>query len=87
MKGPMKLVNASTGMMECRVCGSRHFANLQSGYLRADGVTRYYRGSWQCANERCPSNQREWDERKQRFVKPDWRLVPAAAHKVEANGA
>lgn len=24
--------------------------SLQSGSERADGVTRYYRGSWQCVN-------------------------------------
>ena len=41
MKGPMKLVNASSGLMECRVCGSRHFGSLQSGSERANGVTRY----------------------------------------------
>jgi len=29
--------------MECRVCGSRHFANLRSG-------GHYLRGSWQCLN-------------------------------------
>jgi hypothetical protein len=80
MKGPMKLIDATSGLMECRVCGSRHSANLQSGYLRADGITRYYRGSYQCSNERCPSNRKEWDESKKRYVKPDWRkLVKAAA--------
>jgi len=46
----MKLINESTGLMECKVCGKRHIANLQSKYDRADGVTRYYRGSWQCEN-------------------------------------
>ena len=79
MIGPMKLINESSGLMECRICGSRHFANLQSGYLRADGVTRYYRGSWQCSNEHCPSNQREWDGQRQRFVKPNWRKLAEAA--------
>jgi hypothetical protein len=78
MKGPMKLIDESSGLMECRICGSRHFASLQSGYLRADGVTRYYRGSWQCSNEQCPSNQKEWDGGKQRFVKPDWRRLAKA---------
>jgi hypothetical protein len=80
MRGPMKLIDASSGLMECRVCGSRHGASLQSGYERADGVTRYYRGSWQCSNEHCPSNVKEWNADKQRFVKPNWRkLVQAAA--------
>lgn len=50
-KKVMKLIDPSTGLMECKVCGSRHFASLQSGYDRADGVTRYYRGSWQCQNK------------------------------------
>jgi hypothetical protein len=80
MRGPMKLIDRNSGLMECRVCSSRHQASLQSGYERADGVTRYYRGSFQCSNESCPCNQREWDESKQRYVKPNWRrLVQAAA--------
>jgi len=80
MKGPMKLIDASSGLMECRVCGSRHCGNLQSGLERADGITRYRRGSYQCSNEHCPCNQREWNERKQRYAKPNWRkLVQAAA--------
>jgi hypothetical protein len=79
MKGPMKLIDASSGLMECRVCGSRHFASLQSGYLRADGVTRFYRGSWQCGNEVCLSNQKGWNEQKQQFAKPDWRMLVDAA--------
>jgi hypothetical protein len=80
MRGPMKIIDGSSGLMECRVCDSRHCANLQSGYLRADGITRYCRGSYQCSNEQCPSNYKEWDEGKQRYVKPDWRkLVEAIA--------
>ena len=75
MKGPMKLIDASSGLMECRVCGSRHYASIQSGSERADGVTRYYRGSYQCSNEGCPSNCKKWDESDQRFVKPDWRKL------------
>jgi hypothetical protein len=55
----MKLIDPSTGLMECRVCGSCHVASLQSGLERADGVTRYFRGSWQCRNEPCPSNARK----------------------------
>jgi hypothetical protein len=54
-KRTMKLIDAGSGLMECRVCGSRHHARLQSGHDRADGVTTYYRGSWQCGNEQCPS--------------------------------
>ncbi|MGO9375446.1 MAG: hypothetical protein ACLQBD_25615 [Syntrophobacteraceae bacterium] len=39
----MKLIDAATGLMECRVCGQRHRADIkpQSG-------GKYYRGSWQC---------------------------------------
>jgi hypothetical protein len=80
MKGPMKLIDQNSGLMECRVCGSRHTASIQSGYLRADGITRYHRGSYQCSDEHCSSNQKEWDESKRRYVKPNWRkLVQAAA--------
>ena len=80
MHGPMKLIDASSALMECHVCGSRHRASLQSGYERADGKTNYFRGSWQCSNEHCPSNKKKWDAAKQRFVKPDWRkLVVATA--------
>jgi len=47
-KKVMKLINPHTGLMKCKVCGAEHQAQLQSGNDRADGVTRYYRGSWQC---------------------------------------
>jgi hypothetical protein len=40
-KKVMKLLDARTGLMECKVCGERHCANL-----REKG--KYYRGSWQC---------------------------------------
>ena len=79
MRGPMKLIDASSGSMECCLCGSFHHASLQSGYLRANGKTNYYRGSWQCSNENCPSNQKVWDAAKQRDVKPDWRKLLVAA--------
>jgi hypothetical protein len=79
MKGPMKLIDASSGLMECRVCCSRHVASIQSGSERADGVTRFYHGSWQCSDEYCPSNQKVWDERKVRSVKPNWRKLVEAA--------
>lgn len=75
MRGPMRVIDGSSGLMECRICGNSHYGNLQSGYLRADGVTRYYRASYQCSNEQCPSNQKEWDENKQRYVKPNWRKL------------
>ena len=79
MKGPMKLIDASSGLMECRICGSRHYASLQSGTERDDGVTNYFRGSWQCGNENCPSNEKKWDVAKQRFVKPNWRKLVVAS--------
>ena len=47
-KKTMKLLNSNTGLMECKICGCRHYANLQPGIDRADGITRYYKGSWQC---------------------------------------
>jgi len=47
-KKVMKLLDANTGLMECKVCGNRQVASLQPGVDRADGKTRYYRGSWQC---------------------------------------
>ena len=79
MRGPMKLIDAGSGLMECPVCGSCHYASLQSGFERADGITRFRRGSWQCPNEDCPSNQKEWDAAKKRDLKPDWRKLLAGA--------
>jgi hypothetical protein len=75
MKGPMKLIDENSGLMQCRVCGSRHVASIQSGLERADGVTRFYKGSHQCGSGQCPSNQKEWDDSKRRYVKPNWRLL------------
>lgn len=83
MRGPMKLIDESSGLMECRVCGFRHYASLQSGSERADGITRYYKGSHQCSNETCPSNCKQWHKGLQRFLKPNWRkLVPASADRA-----
>ncbi len=39
----MRLLDPSTGLMECKICGSRHMANRVGG-------GKYYRGSWQCQN-------------------------------------
>ena len=39
----MNLLDASTGLMECKVCGYQHWANYKEG-------GRFYRGSWQCPN-------------------------------------
>lgn len=41
MKKTMKLVDERTGRMECKKCGSIHYANLLAG-------GRFRRGSWQC---------------------------------------
>ena len=50
----MKLINPHSGLMECRVCGARHFAMIVSG-------SRYARGSWQCQNG-CKGAQRQRSE-------------------------
>jgi hypothetical protein len=41
----MRLLDRHTGLMECRVCGKRHWANI-----RPQSGGHYYRGSWQCQN-------------------------------------
>ena len=46
----MKLVDSTTGLMVCKVCGAKHYAQIQSGADRANGITSYFRGSWQCQN-------------------------------------
>jgi hypothetical protein len=43
----MKLVNESTGLMECLVCGAKHNAVMKPG---ADG--KYLPENWECVN-RC----------------------------------
>jgi len=49
-KKVMKLIDPKTGLMVCKVCGAKHYAQIQSGADRADGISNYYRGSWQCQN-------------------------------------
>lgn len=44
-KKVMKLIDPTTGLMECRICGSRHLANI-----KPNSNGKYYRGSWQCSN-------------------------------------
>jgi hypothetical protein len=44
-KKVMRLIDPNTGLMECKVCGRRHQANI-----RPDSNGNYYRGSWQCSN-------------------------------------
>ena len=41
----MKLIDPSTGRMECTVCGSEHRASIKP---QSNG--RFYRGAWQCVN-------------------------------------
>ena len=72
MRGPMKLTDHS-GNMECQVCGSSDTASTKpcpNGQL--------YRGSYQCSNEQCPSNNKVW--KGGRFVKPDWRPMQGTQH-------
>lgn len=68
MRGPMKLVDRYCGKMQCRVCGSMHNAGIKHG-------GGFHRGAWQCSWEQCPSNQKVWNEQRQRWVKPDWRAL------------
>jgi hypothetical protein len=42
-KTVMRLLDRNLGLMECRVCGHRHFAGLGDG-------SHYLRGAWQCQN-------------------------------------
>jgi len=42
-KNVMRVLDRRLGLMECRVCGRRHFAGL------GDGATRV-RGAWECQN-------------------------------------
>lgn len=44
-KKVMKLIEPSSGLMECRVCGRRHIADI-----KPDSGGHYYRSSWQCLN-------------------------------------
>jgi hypothetical protein len=44
-KNVMELIDDSTGLMKCFVCGQEHFANLKPN---SDG--EFYRGAWQCSN-------------------------------------
>ena len=39
----MQLLDRSTRLMVCRVCGSHHIANLHTGSF-------FKRGSWQCVD-------------------------------------
>lgn len=41
----MKVLDPASGLMECKICGERHYANIKPG-----SRGKYYRGSWQCRN-------------------------------------
>lgn len=45
-KKVMKLLDPRSGLMECRVCGATHTANI-----RPNSNGHFYRGSWQCINK------------------------------------
>jgi len=70
----MKLINPYTGLMECKACGSRHWASI-----KPDSNGRFYRGSWMCSNDNCPTNEKLWDEGKQRFIRAGSRREMAIA--------
>jgi hypothetical protein len=42
-KNVMRLLDRSLGLMECKVCGRRHFAGLIDG-------SHYVRDAWLCQN-------------------------------------
>ena len=44
-KKVMNLLDPETGLMECKICGSRHWAMIPPG---RNG--KYSRKSWQCVN-------------------------------------
>ena len=51
-KQPMKLLDMSTGLMQCKICGATHFAQSGRTYVNklGDRVSSYKRGAWQCQN-------------------------------------
>jgi hypothetical protein len=44
-KQPMELINEYTGLMQCKVCGQQHLADM-----KPNSNGRFYRGAWQCPN-------------------------------------
>lgn len=44
-KKVMELIDESTSLMQCKVCGAKHHAQIKSG-----SKGKFYRGSWQCQN-------------------------------------
>ena len=62
LRKPMKLIEPHTGKMECRFCGSVHWANLKHG-------GGYHASSWRCHNLSCSANEMIWDVERQRWVR------------------
>jgi hypothetical protein len=66
-KKVMKLVDSNTGKMECKICGSIHFASMRPN---AEGGG-YRRGSWQCDNScKFLDDGKVWNGRLQKEEKP-----------------
>jgi rubredoxin len=40
----MKIVDATTGKMQCKNCGATHFGQIKSG------TGKFYRSNWKCPN-------------------------------------
>ncbi|HUX56012.1 MAG TPA: hypothetical protein VMV77_03495 [Bacteroidales bacterium] len=47
-KKVMKLINPSTGLAECKVCGATKYISFVNKPFSSK--SRYPRGSWQCVN-------------------------------------
>ena len=43
-KKVMELIDPSSGLMRCKICGEEHVANI-----KPDSGGNFYRGSWQCS--------------------------------------
>ena len=51
-KQPMKLLDESTGLMQCKICGATHFGQIGRTHINklGDRSTKYKYGAWQCQN-------------------------------------
>lgn len=49
----MELIDPESGLMNCQICGARHYAQV-----KPDSKGKFYRGSWQCQNG-CKPNEKE----------------------------